>query len=193
MIRISLLALVVLALTATKPHQMTTEWGWFRASSGVNDWAIYKGRATVLVDGKSFKATLWDAADPKFARVSLLGTIQENSVSVRAVINQSDADPFQTSGRLRRICWEGGGREAILLTSSFGVIGLTRELSRGACHPTDRWYSVGRGMSVMLRVSPTGPRPPGWRPPQTLTGIARASRATLGACSTGTGQGLSEK
>ena len=136
MIRLPLLAFLALALTAAKTHEATTEWGWFRASSAVNDWSIYKGRATVTIDGKSFKATLYDAADPTFARVSLVGTIQEQSVSVRAVINASDVDPFQTSGRLKRLCWEGGGREAILLTSGFGVIGLTRELSGGRCHPT---------------------------------------------------------
>ncbi|HEX6576193.1 MAG TPA: carboxypeptidase-like regulatory domain-containing protein, partial [Gemmatimonadaceae bacterium] len=57
---------------------------------------------------------------------------------VRVTINESDADPFQTSGRLERACWEGGGREAILLTSGFGVIGLTRELPVGRCRPTSK-------------------------------------------------------
>jgi hypothetical protein len=84
---------------------------------------------------------LWwnDRCEIWFASLMLwdfFGVLRIRQRSSQSNTGQNDADPFRTSGRLRRICWEGGGREAILLTSSFGVIGLTRELSRGVCHPT---------------------------------------------------------
>ena len=133
MTRTFLLLFLGLLSPARYSHQAPTRWAWFRASSVINDWAIDKGQADVTIDGQSFKATLWDATDQKFARLSLNGSINQNVVSVKATVNNSDYGLYRTSGRLRRTCWEEGGREAILLTSGFGVIGLVREIPAAGC------------------------------------------------------------
>ena len=130
----TLLLLLLSVLSPTySSHPAPTRWAWFRASSVINDWSIDKGQADVTIEGQAFKATLWDATDPKFARLSLTGSISRNVVSVKATVNNSDYEPYSTSGRLRRLCWEEGGREAILLSSGFGVIGLVREIPAANC------------------------------------------------------------
>jgi hypothetical protein len=132
----SILLALYLLLAPGSVHQVSTRWAWFRASSLIDNWDLHRGLADVVIYGQGFRATLWDENDPKFARLSLVGTIRNNVVSVKATINASDAEPFRTTGTLQRSCWEGGGREAILLTSGFGAIGLTHELVGDKCRPT---------------------------------------------------------
>ncbi len=104
-------------------------WAWFRSTSLINDWFITRGRADVTIDGQTFNATLWDADDTSFARLSLEGSIVRNAVTATVTVNQSDVGPSHASGRLQRTCWkQGGGREAIILNEGFAVIGLVREL-----------------------------------------------------------------
>ena len=122
---------LVLGLVAAIGH--TTDppvrWAWFRSTSVINDWFITRGRADVTIDGRTFKATLWDADDSSFARLSLEGSIVRNSVTVTVTVNESDVGPSHATGKLQKTCWkDGGGREAIILNEGFAVIGLVREL-----------------------------------------------------------------
>lgn len=110
-----------------------TSWGWFHASSAANRWSIDQGQADVTTAGKQFKATLWDGDERKFARLSLEGTITGTAVEAKVTLNNSDQRPFLVAGRLTRTCDEGRGRESIILSTGFDVIGFVREI-RGSCH-----------------------------------------------------------
>jgi len=122
-------AVALLVLTSVSASPSTTRWAWFRSSSTPDGWFITQGTADVTIDGRNFSATLWDAADSSWARLSLVGSIVDNAVTVTVTVNNSDVEPWSVSGRLERQCWKrGGGREAIVLSAGFGVIGLVREL-----------------------------------------------------------------
>jgi hypothetical protein len=114
-------------------HEPPTRWAWFRSTSVINDWFITHGAADVTIDGRTFKATLWDSADTTWARLSLDGSIVRNAVTVTITVHNSDVGPSHATGKVERTCWpQGGGREAIILNEGFGVIGLVRELPRSA-------------------------------------------------------------
>jgi hypothetical protein len=136
MIKISTLLFVGVLMSSHTDPQAPLGWSWFRASSIIDDWWITKGRADVTISQGSFKATLWDGNAQNFARLDLSGSINRNTVRVKVTVNNSDVEPFYTSGKLTRSCWKEGGREAIVLTSGLGVIGLVRELPAGRCIPT---------------------------------------------------------
>ncbi len=87
------------------------------------------------MNGGAFTATLWDDSTTNFARLSLKGTVRHGRVAVRVIINNTDVDPFRISGELKRVCWEGGGREILFLSDGVGVIGLFREIPSGRCAP----------------------------------------------------------
>ena len=109
--------------------QASSRWGWFRSTSVINSWFITHGQADVTIDGRTFKATLWDSQDTTFASLTLQGSIVRNSITVDVTINASDVGPSHAKGKLERTCWkQGGGREAIILDEGFAVIGLVREL-----------------------------------------------------------------
>ena len=114
-------------------RESSTRWAWFRSTSVINDWFIRHGQADVTIEGETFKATLWDSADTTVASLLLEGSIIKNAVSVTITVNESDVGPSRATGRLRHTCWkDGGGRESIILNEGFGVVGLVRELPRGA-------------------------------------------------------------
>jgi hypothetical protein len=116
-----------------------TSWAWFHTTSTANTWSIDQGRADVAITDHQFKATLWDGDEKKFARLSLDGTITGAVVNVKITVNNSDLEPYHVRGTLTRTCYEGGGRESIILSTGFDVIGLVHEI-RGACRniPADR-------------------------------------------------------
>jgi len=129
MTRLSTFLLVVLVANIGLTAEPPSRWAWFRSTSVINDWFITRGRADVTIDGQTFKATLWDADDTSFARLSLEGSIVRNALTVTVTVNESDAGPSHAVGKLERTCWkQGGGREAIILNEGFAVIGLVREL-----------------------------------------------------------------
>ncbi len=136
MIRISTCLLLGLVAAVSDTAEPPVRWAWFRSTSVINDWFITRGRADVTIEGETFKATLWDADDSSFARISLEGSIVRNSVTVTVTVNESDVGPSRASGRLQKTCWkQGGGREAIILNEGFAVIGLVRELpTTTRCH-----------------------------------------------------------
>jgi hypothetical protein len=108
-------------------------WAWFRSTSVINNWFIRQGKADVTIEGRTFKATLWDSADTTVASLLLEGSITRSMVSVTVTVNESDVGPSHATGKLQRTCWkDGGGRESIILNEGFAVIGLVRELPRGA-------------------------------------------------------------
>jgi hypothetical protein len=131
------IALLALLCTPARLHsQAPLEWSWFRATTAANDWWITRGRADVTMTGGTFAATLWEGNEQKFARLSLKGAIRHGVAKVRVTVNNTDVDPFPTSGKLRRFCWDGGGREELVLSDGSEVIGLFRELFGGRCVPT---------------------------------------------------------
>jgi hypothetical protein len=135
MIGIRILLAAILFLQSGSSAQPPLQWSWFDASSVANNWSINRGRADVTIAKGVFKATLWDGDSQNFSRLNLSGTFKGNDVRVKVTVNSSDEEPYRATGKLTRSCWEGGGREAIVLTSGFGVIGLVREIIGGRCTP----------------------------------------------------------
>jgi len=119
----------------TTAPDSSSRWKWFRARANAETgWSMYEGEADVAIAGNSFKASLWDAAAPTFARLSLIGTITGSRVTVKVTVNASDYDePYRVSGTRKRTCWNGGGRESIIFTSSTEVVGLAHELTEAHC------------------------------------------------------------
>jgi hypothetical protein len=116
------------------------EWEWFRASpGGARDaWWLLHGKAEVQRTHGRFNAVLHDSDDYSFIRQSLQGTVSGRRVRAQVTTLGSDAPVYQVSGMLKRSCWRGeDGRESVILTSGFDVIGLARTVSAGTpCKPT---------------------------------------------------------
>ncbi len=127
------LALVAAAPAGTPAAQ--SKWGWFRGTSIGSEWRLTYGEAAVSVAGASFSAELRDHAH-QLVRVSLQGTLRDGQVTVLATVLHTDRTPAELTGRLRRLCWEGGGREMLVLTNGIQVISLARELpAEEPCEP----------------------------------------------------------
>jgi hypothetical protein len=131
---------VIVALTLLLPQKpsaaQVTEWAWFRSVSTGTSWWTTDGKAEVNLAGKRFEAKLRDSANPTFVRLSLRGSTSNGVTTARVRVESSDADDFEVSGRLRRLCWGKGGREIIILTNGVDVVGLVRELNESSsCKP----------------------------------------------------------
>ncbi len=114
-------------------RESSDRWAWFRSTSVINNWFIRQGKADVTIEGQTFKATLWDSSDTTLASLLLEGSFTRIMVTVTVTVNESDVGPSHATGKLQRTCWkDGGGRESIILNEGFAVIGLVRELPRGA-------------------------------------------------------------
>ena len=128
-------AATVLALTALQvliaiPAATSETWAWFRTVSTGTEWWVTNGKGEVDLSDSRFKATLRDAEDPQFTRLSLNGSVLRGLVKARVTVHESDAPAFEVSGRLKRLCWSGGGgREILLLTNGQDAVGLVRELA----------------------------------------------------------------
>ncbi len=133
MTRFSTCLLLAFLAGSSNAREPPSRWAWFRSTSVINNWFIRQGQADVTIEGQTFKATLWDSADTTVASLLLEGSIMSNTVRVTVTVNESDVGPSHATGKLQRTCWkDGGGRESIILTEGFAVIGLVRELPRGA-------------------------------------------------------------
>ena len=112
-------------------------WAWFRTVSTGTEWWTEQGNGEVNFSGSLFRATLRDGDDPQFTRLSLQGSVSGGLVKARVTVLESDAGPvLEVSGRLKRFCWNGGGRETLILTNGYEVVGLVRDLGRSTpCKP----------------------------------------------------------
>jgi hypothetical protein len=125
-ILLALTSLQVLAALGASPAET---WTWFRTVSTGTEWWITQGKGEVDFSDSRFKATLRDAENPEFTRLSLQGSVTRGLVKARVTVVESDAPVFEVSGRLKRLCWPtGGGREILILTNGQDVVGLVREL-----------------------------------------------------------------
>ena len=128
MVRPSLLV-ACLFVSATAAAAQTREWGWFRSVSTGSAWDATGGKGTVTLGEGKFEAELFDKEHPMFRRLTVRGLTKGGLTSARVRVEESDVPDFEVTGRLRRLCWRGGGREVLLLTDGTQVIGLVRELN----------------------------------------------------------------
>lgn len=131
------IALATVLFTATAATPVPAEWGWFRTVSTGADWWVTQGKGEVRIGTDRFEATLRDAEDREFVRLTLRGSVSAGLVRARVTVHSSDVPVFEVSGRLKRLCWKGvGGQETLILTNGVEVIGLVREIGPAApCKP----------------------------------------------------------
>jgi hypothetical protein len=125
--------MMVLALTSLQTlgaaPAATDTWTWFRSVSTGSEWWTTHGKGDVNLSRGVFSATLRDADDPHFTRLSLAGSVSGGLVKARATVRESDAPVVEVTGRLRLLCWgKGGGREVLILTNGEQVVGLFKDL-----------------------------------------------------------------
>jgi hypothetical protein len=117
-----------------------TGWVWFRASTNVESgWTIQRGFADVALTGKSFKAQLRDGNAQSVTMLSLVGSVDQNSVTARLTVVGTDYDqPHTVTGKIRRSCSTDGGWESIVFADTFEVLGLNHELTASECRKRQR-------------------------------------------------------
>jgi hypothetical protein len=132
-----IVALTSLQVLAALPAAPTETWAWFRTVSTGTEWWTTQGKGDINLSGSGFKATLRDAENPEFTRLSLQESVSRGLVKARVTVLESDDPVFEVTGRLKRLCWTaGGGREILILTNGRDVVGLVRELgSTMPCKP----------------------------------------------------------
>jgi hypothetical protein len=118
---------LVVGLTTSTPAPTT--WRWYLALTGTNRWTILEGQGVVDISGESLRATLKDGSDTTRVRITLAGTVRNDSARVVVSLLGFDATPFPASGPLQRLCANGRGREVLLLVAEGGAIGLTRDVA----------------------------------------------------------------
>ena len=126
------------------PAAALPTWTWFRSVSTGTEWWITRGKGYVDLSGSLVKATLQDGEDPQSTRLSLERSVVSGVVRARLTILETDAPDVEISGRLKRFCWKGGGREILILENGGDVVGVFRELDHLVPMQTGGVKPVGR-------------------------------------------------
>jgi hypothetical protein len=117
------------AVVAAEPS-----WAWVAAMNVVDKWDISKGKATVIIAGETFTAQLYWEDHPNEVKVTLKGTIKNGKVAAVETIWGSDYDGSKYTGSYSSKRWSGfaesAGGEVITLTDGWGMIGLTRAITK---------------------------------------------------------------
>ena len=122
------LALPALALAAE--HR----WSWIQVSNVVGRWEVEDGPADVTINGRTFTVKLfWNDSHPLHGTLhkTLHGSIINGRLQLTETIEESD-DRGSTWIGTRVVAGAGtvNGTEAITLSDSFSMLGITRNLSK---------------------------------------------------------------
>lgn len=127
---VKLLILVWLLVVCSVSFAEDKKWKYFVAISGIDNWSITEGDATVSMKRNNFSADLYHDGDVQF-RVK--GNIKNSMISAKFAASETCLVDYPLKGRYAKTIWKqrdvgSKGRETIELRGDGIVVGLTREI-----------------------------------------------------------------
>jgi hypothetical protein len=119
------ICLILVLCFSVQAYEFT--WGWVKASNNVDHhWDIETGPAYVSINGNKFSAILYWKDQPSDPKIILKGTIRGKTIMVKETIHGSDYTGSIYTGTYNK----KKEVETINLSDGFGLIGITRAVSK---------------------------------------------------------------